>query len=284
MKNSPWIYKPIEELLASVRSDLNIFDDAGLIDETRCYKIIAQCNEKLGEKLHKSKECLISIENYRAPIPNDLWKIENVIGVKDVEHSAPPNLIPGRHLDFSNNTPDKECNHRIQSACLKEDRECMYVTTTPSKEVIVHTQKLFPLHLSDKLINRCEPYCPSTNWHNSLYEVDIEGEEFIFSFKTGKVYICYLGDLQDEDGSLLYPFHPLLNSYYEYAIKEKILEDMFLNSDADVVEKLKYIKEERRKAYYDAYNYIQSSSVNDWSNVMKKRKMEFYKKYYKMFE
>jgi len=40
------------------------------------------------------------------------------------------------------------------------------------------------------------------------------------------VYISYQGAMEDEDGNLLVLDHPYCNEYYEYALKERILENM----------------------------------------------------------
>ena len=76
----------------------------------------------------------------------------------------------------------------------------------------------------------------------------------------------------------------LLNDYYEYSVKKKILEDLFLNSDADVINKLQYVELKLSESYYDAYSYIQSAKVNQWSKMRRKYEQAFYKKWYASFE
>lgn len=40
--NTPWKYIKLSQVMASVKSDLSIYDDAGMIDEDRVIKIIAR--------------------------------------------------------------------------------------------------------------------------------------------------------------------------------------------------------------------------------------------------
>lgn len=63
-----------------------------------------------------------------------------------------------------------------------------------------------------------------------------------------KVYIQYLGAMEDEQGRLLVLDHGTINSYYSYAIKERILENIYLNGGEDVLQRLKYVQE--KKEFY----------------------------------
>ena len=49
------------------------------------------------------------------------------------------------------------------------------------------------------------------------------------TFKTGKVYISYQGAMENAAGELLVLDQPYCNEYYEYAIKQRILENMVFN-------------------------------------------------------
>lgn len=45
----------------------------------------------------------------------------------------------------------------------------------------------------------------------------------------GKLYINYQGILEDDDGNLLVLDHPEINMYYESAVKERILQNLYFN-------------------------------------------------------
>ena len=46
------------------------------------------------------------------------------------------------------------------------------------------------------------------------------------TFETGHVYISYQGAMEDGSGNLLVLDQPYCNEYYEYALKQRILENM----------------------------------------------------------
>jgi hypothetical protein len=65
--------------------------------------------------------------------------------------------------------------------------------------------------------------------------------DFLFTtFQTGKVYLNYQGQMEDENGDLLVPDHDLLNEYYEYALKARILENLYMNGE-DVMQRLQLL-------------------------------------------
>lgn len=68
------------------------------------------------------------------------------------------------------------------------------------------------------------------------------------SHNCSKVYIQYLGAMEDEQGRLLVLDHGTINSYYSYSLKERILENIYLNGGEDVLQRLKYVQE--KKEYY----------------------------------
>jgi hypothetical protein len=68
------------------------------------------------------------------------------------------------------------------------------------------------------------------------------------SANCSRVYIQYLGAMEDETGQLLVLDHPVINSYYSYALKERILENLYLNGGEDIIQRLKYTQE--KKEFY----------------------------------
>jgi hypothetical protein len=101
MTNDKFKYIKFEEVLASVRMDLHIFDDNGYILSDRLLKIIYRCNEKLGFKINKSKQCLINIENGRGDLPSDFYKIEMVFATCTTTIPNHLQTIPGNKATFT---------------------------------------------------------------------------------------------------------------------------------------------------------------------------------------
>lgn len=283
--NAPWSYIKLSQVMSSVKSDLNLYDDAGMIDNDRVIKIIAKCNEKLGQKIFKSRECKIIVSDYTAPLPSDFYKVENIFATQIINLA---NINPNfgvRQLEFSN-TPPKDVNKMItygKMGCIDSCNNCYftYDRGTPiTNEKLVY-ERIVPLKLSKNLLNICAEYSPCLNLTGE-FEVNLIDNELKLSFETGEIYINYLGNLIAEDGEIEIPFHPKLNSYYEYAIKEKILEDIFLNSESDVINKLKYISDKKRESYAIAWDFVNSKEVNEWNKIQKNIKRDYYNKWIKI--
>lgn len=68
----------------------------------------------------------------------------------------------------------------------------------------------------------------------------VVGKHLETSIECGQVYLYYLGGMEDSDGNLLVLDHPVINQYYEYALKRLILENLYLNGE-DLIQRLQYI-------------------------------------------
>lgn len=285
----PWKYIKLSELMSSVKSDLSLYDDAGFIDEDRVIKVIAECNEKLGQRIYKSRECKLTIDNYKAPIPEDLFKIENLLGTQILNVSnlsLGTSAIQARQLEFLSEKPCDTTKMITygKMGCTTSCNDCYWVEDRrpTQKDMKLVFERFVPLQLSQSLYNRCTEYSPCS-YQAKEYKVDVEDESFKFSFKSGEVYLCYLGNLLTDDGEIQIPFHPLLNPYYEYAVMEKVLEDMYLNSEADVLQKLQYISMKKREAYARAWDFANTREVNEWNKIQKKLQTEYYNKWYRIY-
>lgn len=284
----PWRYIKLSELMSSVKSDLSLFDDSGFIDEDRVIKVIAECNEKLGQRIYKSRECKITVKDYKADIPKDLYKIENLLAtcVINISNIGQNHHLQARQLEFLSEKP-KDTTKLItygKMGCQNSCNECYWIEDRrpATTELQILTEKLIPLQLSNSLYNRCTEYSPCIN-NTQNYKIDLEDDLFKLSFEKGEIYLCYLGNLVSDEGEIQIPFHPMLNSYYEYAVKEKVLEDMFLNSDMDILNKLKYISQKKRDAYVVAWDFANTREVNEWNKIQKKLQQQYYNKWYQIF-
>ena len=285
--NTPWKYIKLSQLMASVKADLHNYDDSSMIDDDDMIKIVAECNEKLGLRIYKSRECKIKVKDFKAIIPSDLFKIENIFATKTVNVINTNPQFGARQLEFSD-IPPEDCDKMItygKMGCTDSNNNCFFVSDR-RKDNHNHTELVYetvvPLSITSRLSDKSTEYAPF-NRSSGEFKVDLNEEEFTFNFEHGEVYLCYLGNLVNENGEIEVPFHPLLNSYYEYAIKEKLLEDAFLNSEDDVMKKLMYVSQKKKDAYFTAWNFATSKQVNEWSKIQEKLKKEYYNKWYKIF-
>lgn len=285
-------YYTLKEFIAFLESSLRLYADNGYIKEHILKPIIMQCSETLGYRLHNSKACKLLVENYSAPIPDDLWKIENMFGLMVYKESSNLNALQGISQSWHFGDP-KFLYPDLQTKIIKlgmlppTEENChkpiQVSAFTPNYFKDVEKKVIVPLRLSNSVKNKCAVYSPCKGAKSS-YEVDINDQEFRFSFKQGEVFLSYLGMLTDEEGEILIPSHPLLFPYYEWSAKAAIMEDLLFNSEDDVVRKLEYAEVKRKGAKYDAMNFILSPQEKQLENLQKTMQIEYYNKWYKMFE
>lgn len=261
------------QLLASVRDDLHKYADEGMIDPSRLIKVVHRCNDVLGVNIYDRKQCVVEVKNGRADLPLDFYKMEMVLGIGEVSHYS--GLI---------NPHVKKEYDSYEPACLCEgDKPTICVYPVHQPDVVIKYDTITPLILSGDT-SMYAPNSPASNWVGGAYRVDLQEDFISVGFKSGRLFIGYLADLVDPDtGELLIPFAPQLIDYYENSLKTKILEDLLANSEADVERALQYYKRERNLSYYEATSFVSTKSYREWDIYRKKTEIEFYRKYYKMF-
>ena len=124
--------------------------------------------------------------------------------------------------------------------------------------------------------------CPNL-YINTVNQGWIKNNFLYTTFTTGKVYINYLGSLEDEDGNLLVPDHEILNEYYEYALKERILENLAMN-DENVGSKLEYVSMKLRMARNNALSIALMPEFTELKMIHEANRKVMYNKYYNMFK
>ena len=139
---------------------------------------------------------------------------------------------------------------------------------------------LVPLRMRASREIDCE--CP-----NLYADVPNEGwikDGFLFTnFETGKVYLNYQGELTDDQGNLMVPDHELLNDYYEYALKQRLLENLFMNGE-DVSQRIQIIEQRFKVARNQALSLVNTPNFKEMEKLWWTNRKAQYSKYYDMFK
>jgi hypothetical protein len=138
---------------------------------------------------------------------------------------------------------------------------------------------LKPLRMKASQEIECD--CPNL-YYNTADEAWIKYGFLNTSFETGRVYLNYQGDLSDDNGNLLVPDHELLNEYYEYAFKARILENLFLNGE-DVSQRIQLIEAKLRPARNQAISLVNTPNFREMEQMWWTNRKAMYGKYYSMF-
>lgn len=131
--------------------------------------------------------------------------------------------------------------------------------------------------------NYGEPECNLKNVGAWNYRLKIK-DKFIhtINFTEGRVYINYESLMEDDEGNLLVLDHPIVNEYYEYALKERILENLFYNGE-NVSQKLQLIQSKMRFVRNAALSFINTPDYGEMKRMWEKNRKAMYAKYYNMF-
>lgn len=166
---------------------------------------------------------------------------------------------------------------RVFFNCKNEAYELIQIINTGQTRTYSTT---YPLKMKTSQHIECD--CPNL-YHNSANEGQIKNGFLHTSFQTGKVYLNYQGALEDCDGNLLVPNHDLINEYYEYAIKERVLQNIYMNGE-DVIQRWQAIKQELRVARNNALSMVNTPNFEEMRKVWASNRKAMYSKYYDMFK
>jgi hypothetical protein len=141
-------------------------------------------------------------------------------------------------------------------------------------------RSLSPLRMKRSQEIECD--CPNL-YYNTLDEGWLKGGFLFTTFATGKVYVNYMGEMEDDQGQLLVPDHPLLNEYYEYALKKRIIENLALNGE-DVAQRLQILIPDYRAARNQAMSLVNTPNFSEMQQLWWTNRRAQYSKYYDMFK
>lgn len=166
---------------------------------------------------------------------------------------------------------------RVFMNCKGEKWELTQILNTGQKR---RYSNLVPLRMIASREIECD--CP-----NLYYDVPNQGwikNGFLFTnFETGNVYLNYQGELTDENGNLMVPDHELINEYYEYALKERIIENLYINGE-DVVQRLQLITPKLKAARNAALSLVNTPNFKEMEQLWWANRKAQYGKYYDMFK
>ena len=191
-------------------------------------------------------------------------------------NTLPGNYIPDAY-DPNNPYGDTCIRPRVFMNCKGEKYELIQIL--PNGQTQTYTM-LVPLRMRPSENIECE--CPNLYW-NTPNEGWLKNGFLNTTFETGKVYLNYQGQLEDENGNMMIPDHELLNDYYEYALKERLLENLFMNGE-DVGQRYQLAAAKLKTAKSDAMSLVNTPNFEEMKKLWWANRVAMYGKYYNMFK
>lgn len=279
-------YRTLNDLINEVSTDLTMYSSEGMIEPAQLIKVAQRVNYDLGLRINNTKETVLEITHKKAKLPDDFYvlnyaylcynetKTSRVLAGRETE-----NVIIGR--SGGNCTvchhPEDDCNCEGTYVTECQNGERILVQVVEKRKYEVKTYN----HFAKFTI------AENTGLKNALNNVEPTGyikNGYIYTnVETGNLFISYQGALEDEQGNLLVLDHPLINEYYEYALKQRLLENLYMNGE-DVVQKLQLVEQRLRAARNNALSIVNTPDFAEMYELWQTNRKALYFKYYDMFK
>ena len=102
-------------------------------------------------------------------------------------------------------------------------------------------------------------------------------------FDEGVVYLNYQSTMEDDDGNLLTLDHPYCNEYYEYALKQRIYENLFMSGE-QVQNHLQLMEGKLKAARNVALSFVNTPDFAEMRKLHDINRKAQYHNFYNMFK
>ena len=286
-------YRTFNQLLDDVKIDFSTQDHEGMIEPQQLIKVATRVNYDLGLKIHRTKEDVLEVEHKKAKLPAD-FKYMNyawVCGEYKILNTPPSGTTVDTTQAKYTPAPDGgdlDCNESACKDVCVVKKECndpnepdyMLIQYVGAQQYYTWNT-FFPLKLKESAAVQCD--CPNINIQ-SANVAEIRDGFLLTSFNSGKVYINYQGAMEDTEGNLLVLDHPYCNEYYEYALKQRILENMVFAGETGASQQLGLIEQRLRAARNNALSFINTPDFKDYLKIWEVNRRAQYHNYYNMFK
>lgn len=302
--NTELKYRTIDELLNEVAADFTTYSLEGLIEPSQLIKVVQRVNYELGLRIHGTKEAVLELNHEKAKLPDDFYVLNYAFlcGEEQVTRAVPQ----GRHTENITSpdctkcgAPAGQCGCEYTYAVECKTGEKIFVQVVEKRKYETRTYSNFERlgvspssGMCDSMDNRYRSAFIKNGfiyvnygkyWQDVATFQDVPDDGVKNLNVDRKVFISYEGALEDDKGNLLVLNHPLINEFYEYAIKSRILENMFINGE-DVGQKIQLIEGRLRSARNNALSIVNTPDFNEMYTLWRTNRKAMYAKYYDMFK
>lgn len=283
MKTEPR-YRTFDELMNEVATDFVQYNNEGMIEPGQLIKVAQRVNYDLGLRIHGTKEKVLDIEKRKTKLPDDFYVLNYAMlcGKYTVQQPVlqgrqTENIILSSDLCKKCGQPDPSCFCEKTYTVECKTGENIFVQVVEKRAYETRTYETFDrIHIS-----------AVTGRKDALDGPEKAGyirNGFIYTnVEEGKLFISYQGALEDEDGNLLVLDHPMINEYYEYAIKQRILENLYMNGE-EVTQKMQLVEQRLRAARNNALTIVNTPDFAEMKQLWETNRKAQYAKYYDMFK
>jgi hypothetical protein len=274
-------YKTFDKLLEEVRIDFEGYDIEKHIKPQQLIKVAMRVNYDLGIRINQTREVIRDIENLKVRLPDDFLLLNYALICGSYKVTQP--VIQGTTIEDVIIAPLADCNNETTSCqpeqtCMTQCGDYFQLIQKIKTETRTYDQ-LYSIRFQP---SRYVPLtCPNTKW-GCANEAFIKHGYIFTNIDCGQIYLNYQGQLTDEDDNLLVVDHPMINEYYEYALKQRILENMYFDGE-DVIQKMGLIEPRVKAARNNALSIVNMPGFKEMYEIWDLNRKAQYHKYYNQF-
>mgnify|MGYP000032119209 FL=1 len=282
-------YRTFTSLMEDVSIDFSTYALEGMIEPAQLIKVATRVNYDLGLRIHRTKEVVIDIEHGRGQLPVDFAYLNYAFLCGEYEINA--TMPSGTHVETVNDVPYVSIP-RGEGGCEKTQtcKDVCVIKTCDGNNSHQLVQRIGPnqfrtystfMQLRIQDVNTTTCFCPTLGAQAPDIAEVVDG--FLnTSFRSGKVYLSYQGAMESADGDLLVLDQPYCNEYYEYALKQRILENMIWQGES-VTQQLGLVEQRLRAARNNALSFVNTPNFQEMRKVWTMNRRAQYHNYYNMF-
>lgn len=277
-------YRTFDQLLDEVAADFTTFNNEGMIEPGQLIKVAQRVNYDLGLRIHGTKEKVLDIEKRKTKLPGDFYVLnyaylcgKYTITSQVLSGRETENVILNSQLCKKCGEYDPLCTCEKTYAVECKTGEKIFVQVVEKRKYETRTYETFePVRIATST-GRIDAT-------NDLDKVAYIKNGYIYSnIEEGQLFISYQGGLEDNEGNLLVLDHPMINEYYEYAIKQRILENLYIAGE-DVSQKMQLIEQRLRAARNNALSIVNTPDFAEMYKLWQTNRKAQYSRYYDMFK
>lgn len=266
-----------------------MYNNEGMIEPGQLIKVAQRVNYDLGLRIHKTKEVILDVEKRKAKLPDDFYVVNYAMLIGRYTVTTP--AIQGDQRESIHATAICRKCHGNSNECGCDDIYSVAVDVYGDESgSLVLVQKI---KSETRVYDHFErislgggKYLQNDELHNdhpSPNNGEIKNGFIYTNLEQGQVYLSYEGALEDDEGNLLVLDHPMINEYYEYAMKQRILENLYMNGE-DVSQKINLIEGKLRAARNNALGIVNTPNFAEMKALWQMNRRAQYQKYYDMFK
>lgn len=279
-------YRTFDSLLEDVKIDLRTLTLENRIDPAQLIKVAMRVNYDLGLRINVTKETILEVEKGRVRLPEDFYVMNYALML----HQGYETIIPAQGTNVQDVTPTWRPwveQNSCSNVSLPEQPVCFSKCNDNTYQIIqvVNQEKrayrsFVPVRFRNSKFVDC-------NWPDifgsARDEAWIKDGWLYTTVDHASIYINYQGTFTDENGDLLIPDHPMLNEYYEYAVKKRILENLVMDGE-NVSAQYQLVAQEYRGARNNALTIVNTPNFSEMEKLWTMNRKAMYSKYYDMFK